>query len=183
MRTPLFSMRKSNTLNKDNMNCSQSRLRFRELKMDDAKRLYEVYSDKEAMKFRGSKPMETLEDAKEFIRNQRLVNQELVTVRQGVESLKEAELIGSIMYRFNRVKKNECEIGYSIGRKFWGQGFGNEIVKLMVETLKKNTEIENVIAWSNKANIPSIKILEKNGFTFIEQEGQPSDNYLLGLHI
>ena len=98
-------MRKSNTLNKENMNCSTGRVKFRELKMDDAKRLYEVYSDKEAMKFRGSKPMETLEDAKVFIRNQRLMNQELVTVRQGVESLKEAELIGSIMYRFNRVKK------------------------------------------------------------------------------
>lgn len=159
------------------MNLS-NKISIRNLKVNDANTLYKIYSDKEAMKYRGSKPMETVEEAKEFINTQELLKGKILTIRKGVESLKENELIGTIMYRFNEDNKKECEIGYSIGRKFWGKGFGKEIVKVILETLEKNRAIEKVIAWSNKENVASIKILEQNGFERIEQDDGSSNNYL-----
>ncbi len=153
-----------------------NKIRFRELDIDDVKSLYEIYSDKEAMKYRGSKPIENIDDAKEYITKQKTLNGNVLTIRKGIEILQEKKLIGSVMFRFDKNQEKECEIGYSIGRKFWKKGFGNEIVKNMLETIKQNKDIENVIAWTNKRNIASIKILEKNGFDTIQQE-ESSDNY------
>ena len=45
------------------------RLKFRDLVSTDTEKLFEIYSDKEAMKFRGSGPMLILEDATQFIKD------------------------------------------------------------------------------------------------------------------
>lgn len=145
------------------------KVKFRALTMTDTIELFEIYSDKEAMKYRGSKPMQTIEDAKKFVNNARVKKTNILTIRKGIELLRTKELIGSIMYRFNENKKNECEIGYSIGRQFWGQGLGKEIVKTMVKAIEEKNEINTIVAWSNKENIASIKILEKLGFKRINQ--------------
>lgn len=152
-------------------------IKFRTLAIGDIKSLCEIYSDKEAMKYRGSKPIETVEDAEEYIKNQKILIGSVLTIRKGIISLKDQELIGSVMYRFDENQPEKCEIGYSIGRKFWGKGFGKEIVKNLLESIEENQGIQNVIAWTNKQNIASIKILEHNGFQRIEQE-ENSANYL-----
>ena len=155
----------------------QDKIRFRDLVLDDITSLCEIYSDKEAMKYRGSKPIETTEDAKEYISNQKLLKGSVLTIRKGIELLNPQELMGSVMYRFDKTQEKECEIGYSIGRKFWGKGFGKEIVKMLLESIQENKDIQNVIAWTNKENIASIKILERNGFQRVEQDNN-SANYL-----
>ncbi len=147
-----------------------SEIRFRELCMEDVNELFKIYSDKEAMKFRGSKPMENIEEAKKYVENKKLLKGDILTFRKGVELEKTKELIGSVMYRFNEDRKNECEIGYSIGRRFWGQGLGKEIVNTLLKTIEEQQSIDTVVAWSNKENIASIKILEKIGFIRIEQD-------------
>lgn len=142
---------------------------FRRLKQDDIHRLYAIYSDKEAMKYRGSQPMETLEDAKSFVDNQQLLKGKILTIRKGVALEDTKELIGSVMYRFDENKKSECEIGYSISSQYWGRGLGKEIIKQLLISLKQQ-HIKDVIAWSNNKNIASIKILEYNGFQRIEHQ-------------
>jgi len=150
-------------------------IRFRELNMKDAEDLFDIYSDKEAMKYRGSKAMESVEDAKKYIANKYLIKEQIRTLRKGVELVRTKELIGSVMYRFDRHKKAECEIGYSIGRRFWGKGLGKEIVKVLF-SLEKEKTIKAVIAWSNKENIASIRILEKMGFQLVEQDANQNAN-------
>ena len=145
------------------------KVKFRELTMTDTGMLFGIYSDKEAMKYRGSKPMQTIDDAKNFVKNTKVKKMEILTIRKGIELVKTKELIGSVMYRFNENKKNECEIGYSIGRQFWGKGLGKEIVKTMIKAIKEKNEINKIVAWSNKENIASVKILEKIGFKRISQ--------------
>ena len=154
-----------------------AKIKFRPLALEDVRSLCDIYSDKEAMKYRGSKPIETMDDAKEYIRNQELLEGNVLTVRKGIELTEEQELMGSVMFRFDKTQEKECEIGYSIGRKFWGKGFGKEIVKMLLETIKENKDIQQVKAWTNKENIASIKILERNGFHRVEKE-ESSANYL-----
>ena len=155
-------------------NCESERLRFRDLEQYDAQRLFQIYSDKEAMKYRGSKPMTTLEDAKTFILNQRLEEEHRYTFRQGIEIKETQELIGSILFRFYKDISTECVIGYSIGADFWNRGFGREIVKLLVEQIKALKNIEAIKAYTRKENIASSKILELNGFKKVAQEEFPN---------
>jgi len=119
-------------------------LKFKFLLQSDTSILFKIYSDKEAMRFRGS--------------------------RRGVELEESGELIGSVMFRYDDMKDGICEIGYSIGKQYWGKGFGTEIVKEILKTLQKEQRIHTAIAWSHKENISSIKILERLGFTRTPQK-------------
>lgn len=149
----------------------QDRIEFRKLENEDVDALFKIYADEEAMKFRGSKAMSSIEEAKQFVQNQRSIKREVLTVRKGVVLLKENEIIGSAMYRVDQNEKDEVEIGYSIGRQFWGRGYGTEIVKLLVNSIQETNKFRQIIAWSHIDNLPSIKILAKNGFARVEQRG------------
>lgn len=145
--------------------------------MADIHQLYEIYSDKEAMKYRASKPMETIADAESYVSNQKLSKESALTVRKGIELVNTnntKELIGSVMYRYHHDRKTECEIGYSIGRQYWGKGYGKEIVKVLLQSLEENNIIKDIIAWCHQDNIASINILEKNEFQLIKQNGKHS---------
>lgn len=158
-------------------NYDSERLQLRDLNDDDAQRLFEIYSDKEAMKYRGSQPMTSLEDAKAFILNQKLEDKDGYTIRQGIQIKETQELIGSVMYKFNKDSKTECVIGYSIGSDFWNRGFGREIVKLLVDNIKDFKNINIIKAWTKKENIASSRILELNEFKQVSQIEFP-DSYL-----
>lgn len=146
---------------------------FRDLQSADAISLYNIYSDKEAMKFRGSKAMESIADAHTFIRQQKWLAAGKMTIRKGVELRANQHVIGSVMYRFDIEQNGSCEIGYSIGRSFWGKGWGTAIVELLVKTAEDLPGISEVIAWSHKANTASVKVLQRNGFVQVKQEAKP----------
>ncbi len=150
---------------------------FRTLTFTDAPKLFHIYSDKEAMKYRGSKPIETIDDAKDFIANQSSKKEQTLTIRKGVILTQTKDLIGTVMFRYQEQKTDICEIGYSIGRRYWGQGLGKEIVKLMIKDLSENKNINDIIAWSHKENLASIKILER--FDFLLSDGKGQDEILL----
>lgn len=139
-------------------------LEFRKLKSEDADKLFEIYSDKEAMKYRGSKPLESIEDAYEFVRNQGNISKGITTIRKAIVLTESDELIGSVMFRYPKNHLDKCEIGYSISRQFWGKGFGKEAVRLILSELDYNQEITQINAWSHCDNIPSIRILKSLGF-------------------
>lgn len=58
----------------------------------------------------------------------------------------------------------EIEIGYGTYEEFQGKGFMTEIVAGMIEWAKKQPQVKSVIASTDKTNIASFKVLEKNKF-------------------
>ena len=84
-------------------------IHFRTLIEKDAAALYKIYADKIAMQYRGSRAMESIKDAQQFIAQQNLQEENILTIRKGVVLKNTQELIGSVMYRFNRDKEEECE--------------------------------------------------------------------------
>jgi len=158
-------------------NYESERLIFRDLEQKDAKKLLDIYADKEAMKYRGSKAMTTIDDAVNFIINQKTEFENVYTIRKGIETKEKKELIGSVMYKYDAKMETECEIGYSIGANFWNRGFGRAIIKAMLKNLKEQGKITLVKAWTRKGNVASTRILELNGFQQIEQD-KFADAYL-----
>lgn len=56
--------------------------------------------------------------------------------------------------------KGEYEIGYRFLEKYWGNGFGKEITRGLIEYGLAQPGIEELVAYVNKENIPSVKILD-----------------------
>ena len=151
-------------MKKTHNEASASRVRFRPLALADVDTLYAIYADEDAMKYRGSKHMDSIEEARLFVERQKLVEGKTTVIRKGVELVSGQTLIGSVMYKYDQAQAGVCEIGCSIGRKYWGQGLGKEALRLMAIELKNEPTLNTIIAWCHHDNIASIKVLESNGF-------------------
>ncbi|TDE44913.1 N-acetyltransferase [Flavobacterium rhamnosiphilum] len=143
------------------------RLKIRNLALEDKKSLFEIYSDKEAMRFRGSKPFETIEEVVEMLNRtfQKLESKE--EFRYAVDLKENNEIIGTFLIK--PISENECEIGYSIGKNYWGRGYGKELVKGMLKYIKK-LPFKTIVATSRKENISSIMLLESVGFKLFPEK-------------
>lgn len=74
--------------------------------------------------------------------------------------------IGQI--RFDRTGDKEAEISISISKEFQGKGFATKSLKLAI---KKQKNIQKLIAEVNKNNKASIRLFEKLGFKLKEKKG------------
>ncbi|WP_395054862.1 GNAT family N-acetyltransferase [Flavobacterium sp.] len=146
------------------------RLYIRELSNDDVAVVFELYSDKEAMKFRGSKSFENIEEASIMIKSVIENSKTKTEFRYGIIEKSSNDLIGTFL--ITPVSKTICKIGCSFGKKYWRLGYGFEIMSIMINYLQ-NLHYEVIIGLIKKENFPSIKLVEKMKFKFIEQTENP----------
>jgi RimJ/RimL family protein N-acetyltransferase len=81
------------------------------------------------------------------------------------------------------VLDGQREVGYWIGRKFWGQGIATAALRLFLQELKERPLYAHVA----KHNIASRRVLEKCGFRLLredngyslEPDGPPLPEYIL----
>jgi ribosomal-protein-alanine N-acetyltransferase len=146
------------------------KLLIRELIPNDVKVIFELYSDKEAMKFRGSKPFENIDEAEKMLKKVAENINNGIEYRYGIIEKETNNLIGT--YLITPITNIECMVGCSIGKKYWRLGYGIEVMMLMSEYLR-NLKFEKIVGLIKKENIPSIKLVEKMNFVLIEQTEKP----------
>lgn len=149
------------------------RLFFRELTMSDAARLFEIYSDKEAMQYRQSAHHQTIDDSFEMLKRDAEVRTSNYEIRFGIVEKSSMRLIGTIMYQPVSYK---AIIGYSFAKESWGKGYATEVVDWMIHHLR-NRHFKNIEAWVLNQNIASCKVLEKNQFKKISQTIYPYSTF------
>jgi len=71
-------------------------------------------------------------------------------------------LIG--MITLNRVNSGIFELGYWIGRDFWGKGFASEAAKAVLQWAESQLRVKAVSAGYFDDNPASARVLEKSGF-------------------
>ncbi|MVX36329.1 GNAT family N-acetyltransferase [Myroides sp. LoEW2-1] len=142
------------------------RLYFRPLVIEDKEQLLYIYSDKEAMKHRASKPLETLEDAENMVKQAHREWESKTKVRLAVVQQENDVLIGTAMYFFE--SPTVVEIGFSIGKDFWKYGYGQEGTEGLMEYIKANEpNVNTIVGIARSANDKSIKMMQNIGFTEI----------------
>ena len=146
------------------------KLHIRELIENDVNVIFELYSDKEAMKFRGSKSFENIDEAEKMLKKVAENIKNGTEYRYGIIEKETSNLIGT--YLITPITNIECMVGCSIGKKYWRLGNGIEVMKLMSEYLRK-LKYEKIVGLIKKENIPSIKLVEKMNFVLIEQTEKP----------
>jgi RimJ/RimL family protein N-acetyltransferase len=70
----------------------------------------------------------------------------------------------------NIIPADKAEIGYWIGKPYWGKGFASFGVKMTLEIAFQTLSLQRVYATVLDFNKASMHILEKNGFTFKRNE-------------
>ncbi len=165
---------------KVNLNLSEgfyiesSRLKTAPLCDKDAFRLFQIYSDGDAMKYRGSGPMNEIEDAQKMISRAFITDDSVSKLRLGIKTKVDGELIGTLLLSVR--EDGHCEIGFSFEKEHWGKGYGQEILKTTEEKLRNFENTRTIRAWCIKENVASNRLFEKAGFSLIEQNKYPQSN-------
>ena len=148
-------------------------LKFRE---EDFKYYFKLVSNSEVMAQITERPI-SLEEARINYRKLVCRNEKYETFGSYKVLSSNKEFIGLGHLTLNEEYKDEAEIGYMILPEYWGKGFGNEIAKVLIETAKK-TKLKILKAIIDPQNIPSRKILMKQGFIseqICEIDGLPGE--------
>jgi ribosomal-protein-alanine N-acetyltransferase len=90
------------------------------------------------------------------------------------------EMVGDVCFYGEANEEGEIEIGYGTYEDFRGKGFMTEAVKGMIAWAKDQAKIKSIRASTDKLNIASYSILEKNGFVKVG-ETEKLLNWKLGL--
>ena len=87
----------------------------------------------------------------------------------GIYDPSSKKLIGHIsLYSIKRLPYESGFIGYSIDKNYIGRGIATEAVKLVLQFAFQTLNLHRVEAYVSPQNSPSVRVLEKSGFT---QEG------------
>jgi ribosomal-protein-alanine N-acetyltransferase len=78
------------------------------------------------------------------------------------------EFIGSCLLRPFNGEPERIEVGYSMDKKYWGQGLGTEMTKAMVEYAFEDENVIKVVGCTTMENIGSQRVLEKAGLKRVD---------------
>lgn len=152
---------------------ASERLSCRALMFEDIEVLFQIYLDSHAMRFRGSKPMSDAEDAKRMVEEQRITNKDFSKTRLAIIKKVDKQLLGTLLLTQKTNYPQVMEVGFSIGKAYWGSGFGQEILDMVEKGLLVAEKRIELRAWCIKRNYASVKIFQKSGYTELMQDKHP----------
>ena len=151
------------------MKMETERLILRHWEESDAEALYEYAKDPDVGPIAGWPPHQSVEESRNIIR----------TVFNGSEDyavcLKEDnKAIGAISLKLNghtdmTDRDDECELGYWLGKPFWGQGLMPEAAKEILRHAFEDLNMCTVWCGYYEGNEKSRRVQEKCGFRFVHK--------------
>jgi RimJ/RimL family protein N-acetyltransferase len=87
----------------------------------------------------------------------------------------ENKIIGTCGYKGAPNEAGEVEIGYEVADAYQGRGFATKMAGLLVEKAWQHPKVKTILAHTLAEKNASCRVLEKNGFTFIQSIHDPDD--------
>ncbi len=148
------------------MQLTTKRLVMRPWKETDAESLYEYAKDPEVGPVAGWPPHKSIEESKSVIRD----------VFNGAECYAICEkgsdtAIGAIELKLNGYtdmtdRDDECELGYWLGKPFWGRGYMPEAVTEIIRHGFEDLNMNTIWCGYYDGNSKSKRVQEKTGFIY-----------------
>lgn len=164
------------------------RLLLREITPSDVSALLTHFGNSEVVRFIQMQPIKTIEQANEWLKWMGGFFAAKDGLRWGIVEREGEQFVGSAgLHRWDR-EAHVAELGCDIAYPFWGQGYGQEAMRRIIEFGWEQMKLNRIEADVVKGNIRSIHVLEKLGFRkegMLRQRvlkgGKYYDVYLFGL--
>jgi [ribosomal protein S5]-alanine N-acetyltransferase len=139
---------------------------LREQTTDDTEDFFQYYADPEVSKYILSSIPTNIEESRVEIQYWINLYNRKSCIYWAVARKSDNKMIGAIGYNdWNRFN-NRAEISYDLAKEYWGQGLMSKAMSKIIEFGFINLHFNRIQASTIKVNKSSIKILERNGFTF-----------------
>jgi RimJ/RimL family protein N-acetyltransferase len=145
-----------------------SRLILRPFTDEDAVPLHAILNQQDVLRYYPNPNPPPLERVEKFIQRQLLHWKEHGCGWWAVTRRAEGDLIGwnGLQYL---PETDEIEIGFLLGKPYWGQGFATEGGKAGIEFGFRSLKLEQIVGIVHPKNTASQHVLEKLGLTFVEK--------------
>lgn len=150
------------------------RLLLRAFTPEDAAAVFAIMADPEVVRYFGAPPMHALDQAAQRIAGISQAFAEQEGVRWAIVRREDGAFIGSCGFWRLVTPHFRAEIGYELGRPWWGQGLMPEALDAVLTFGFKVMGLHSVEAVIDPANAGSRRVLEKLGFV---QEGYFRESY------
>jgi ribosomal-protein-alanine N-acetyltransferase len=148
-----------------------NRLQFRKLLPNDVYSVYELFSDKDTMRFDGGRTMGSINEAFQFI-SVFSVYYPNSYIRWAVESRETGEFLGTAGFHKLSSEARRGEIGGELLKTKWGAGIGQEALFGLNQFAFNNLGLNRITAMISPKNVAAQKIVEKMGY---QREGRLRD--------
>jgi len=143
---------------------STQRLFLRNLNPADAESFFLLNSDPEVLQYTGDNPFADIEAAKVFL--ERYDHYKKYSFgRWAVIRKEDSKFLGWCGLKYTP-EKDEYDIGFRFFKKYWNKGYATEAAKACLDYGFSQLGIKTIIGRAMKANIASVKVLEKIGLQY-----------------
>jgi RimJ/RimL family protein N-acetyltransferase len=154
-----------------------SRLVLRWISEDDIDALYEISSDPQVMRYSSFTPLLNRDAAAAMQREIAESNLKNAWWKWGLALADSNKLIGTATLFNLNLSNGRAEIGYAMGRAYWGNGYMNEALKALVKHAFEVVQLRRLEADVDPRNTASIRTLERLGF---QREGYLRERWHVG---
>jgi ribosomal-protein-alanine N-acetyltransferase len=138
------------------------RLDLRLMEPQDAQAAFETYtSDPQAARYMVFKTQTSAAETLEFFKRQRDAFAEGKTILWAIRLKTDPALVGAIELRLDG---DEGEVGFIIGRSYWGHGIVPEAVAGIIEFARAHLKLQRIRGQCDLENLQSARVFEKCGF-------------------
>lgn len=149
------------------MRLQSERLLIRDWTLEDVPAAFEVYGDPEVMRYVGSGVAdESLEKTRMGIRRTIARDKDKPLGFWAVELLESREVIGGALLK-HLPDRSDVEVGYHLGRKWWGQGYATEIATALLRYGFEQLGLEKIVGVTYPENVASQNVLQKAGLVHV----------------
>jgi RimJ/RimL family protein N-acetyltransferase len=164
------------------------RVVLRWISENDIDGLYEIFSDPQVVRYWSSGPLTNREAAAKMQREIAEGNLSDTMLKWGL-ALRESDSVIGTTTLFNlNLDNGRAELGYAMGRAYWGKGYMNEALQALVTHAFEVMNLRRLEADVDPRNASSIRTLERLGFQregFLRErwhvEGEIQDALFYGL--
>ena len=141
-------------------------INLRKLKKFDAPSIYKHAKDFDIAKYTTLPHPYKLKNAEDFVKITHQKIRKKKAFELGIELKETKEIIGMVSLMNIDYDNKNAEVGYWLGKKYWGKKLMKEAVKLILNFGFKELKLVRIYARVMHPNIASAKLLEKLGFQY-----------------
>ncbi|WP_128894123.1 GNAT family N-acetyltransferase [Longirhabdus pacifica] len=146
-------------------NVYTKRLHLRKLEQNDAASLFTIWSDPDVTRFMNIDAYTTEEQVLHMIGILNKLFEENKAIRYAIIKLDTHDIIGTCGYNMFDFENEVTEIGYELGKTYWGQGFAAEAIQALLDHAFHTLSLHRVEAKIEPNNVNSIRLIEKLQFS------------------
>ncbi len=142
------------------------RLVLRRVRASDVDAVYAYATDPDVSQYTSWAPHTSPDETRQFVRRVLDAYVEKRVTNWGIELKSERKLIGMGGYAWWDPLQSAAELGYVIGKPYWGQGLVTEAVRSMIDFGFQRMALDRIVVRMDPRNIGSWRVAEKCGCRF-----------------